>query len=71
MKRMEVQRHALPITALAQQMERIESAVEVIALEIERISEGQRFVTKLLSEGQKAPALGTGQRSPDVVRSGQ
>ncbi|MGZ3332085.1 MAG: hypothetical protein ACXU9O_08360 [Gemmatimonadaceae bacterium] len=29
---------------------RIEQAVEAIALEVERISEGQRFTTKLLSE---------------------
>jgi len=34
---------------------RIEQAVESIALEVERISEGQRFTTKLLSE-QSRPA---------------
>jgi hypothetical protein len=34
---------------------RIEQAVEAIALEVERISEGQRFTTKLLSE-QSHPA---------------
>jgi hypothetical protein len=58
-------------TETAQRLERLEGAVDSIAIEIERISEGQRFVTKLLSEGQRAPALGAGQRSPDVVRSGQ
>jgi hypothetical protein len=31
-------------------LERIEAAVESMAIEIERISEGQRFTTKLLSE---------------------
>lgn len=65
---------ALPpaaITETAQRLERLEGAVDSIAIEIERISEGQRFVTKLLSEGQRAPALGAGQRSPDPVRSGQ
>jgi hypothetical protein len=31
-------------------LSRIESAVESVALEVERISEGQRFTTKLLSE---------------------
>jgi hypothetical protein len=31
-------------------LERIEQAVDAIAIEIERISEGQRFTTKLLSE---------------------
>jgi hypothetical protein len=30
---------------------RIEEAVETIAVEIERMGEGQRFVTKLLAEG--------------------
>jgi hypothetical protein len=31
-------------------LERIEHAVEAIAVEVERISEGQRFTTKLLAE---------------------
>jgi hypothetical protein len=31
-------------------LERIEQAVDAIAVEVERISEGQRFTTKLLSE---------------------
>jgi hypothetical protein len=35
---------------LEQRLERIEQAVDSIAIEVERISEGQRFTTKLLSE---------------------
>ena len=31
-------------------LERIEQSVDAIAVEVERISEGQRFTTKLLSE---------------------
>ena len=31
-------------------LERIEQAVDTIAIEMERIGEGQRFVTKLLAE---------------------
>lgn len=31
-------------------IERIEQAVDAIAIEIERISEGQRFTTRLLSD---------------------
>ncbi len=58
-------------TETAQRLERLEGAVDSIAIEIERISEGQRFVTRLLSEGQHAPAIGAGQRVPDPVRSGQ
>lgn len=50
MRRMEIRREVLPVAGLAQQLERIESAVEVMAVEIERISEAQRFSARLLSE---------------------
>ncbi|MEO7367625.1 MAG: hypothetical protein ABIZ36_06695 [Gemmatimonadaceae bacterium] len=33
-------------------LERLEHGVDAIAIEMERVSEGQRFVTRLLSEGQ-------------------
>jgi hypothetical protein len=55
-------------TETAQRLERLEAAVDAIAVEIERVSEGQRFVTKLLSESQPAPVLGAGQRTPETVR---
>jgi len=35
---------------LEARLERIEQAVDTIAIEMERIGEGQRFVTKLLAE---------------------
>src|SRR5216117_139685 len=35
-------------------LERIEQSLEAVAIEVERISEGQRFTTKLLSEGRGA-----------------
>jgi hypothetical protein len=35
---------------LSARMERMEQAIDSIAVEVERISEGQRFTTKLLSE---------------------
>lgn len=38
-----------------QRLERIEQAVDAIAIEVERISEGQRFTTKLLSERAGEP----------------
>ena len=41
--------------AEAGRLERIEQAVESIAIEVERVSEGQRFVTKLLSETSRTP----------------
>jgi hypothetical protein len=40
----------------AQRLQRLEQGMEAIAIEIERVSEGQRFVTKLLSE--QAPLNG-------------
>jgi len=59
------------LTETAQRLERLESSIDAIAVEVERISEGQRFVTKLLSEGQAVPSLSAGQRAPDAVRRGQ
>jgi hypothetical protein len=48
-------------------LDRIEHAVEAIAVEVERISEGQRFTTKLLAERTAADAA---QRVPSE-RSGR
>lgn len=42
-------------------LQRVEQGVDAIALEVERISEGQRFVTQLLAQNEKLSALGTGQ----------
>lgn len=38
----------------AARLERMEQAMDAIAIEIERVSEGQRFVTRLLAEGKTA-----------------
>jgi imidazolonepropionase-like amidohydrolase len=51
--RIEARRYGLPTTAFADQLARIESAVEVMAVEIERISEAQRFSARLMSERQR------------------
>jgi hypothetical protein len=37
-------------TEVVQRLERMEQSLDAVAVEIERISEGQRFTTKLLSE---------------------
>jgi hypothetical protein len=53
--------------AAAERLERIEQAVDAIALEVERVSEGQRFVTRILAEGRDShglPALGVGPAEP-------
>ena len=39
-----------------QRLERMEHAIDSIAIEVERISEGQRFTTKLLSDRVKEGA---------------
>jgi hypothetical protein len=39
-----------PTNDIAPRLDRLEQAVDTIAIEIERISEGQRFVTKILAE---------------------
>ena len=45
---------ALPSRDTTDRLTRIESAVEAMSVEVERISEGQRFVTKVLSERSSA-----------------
>lgn len=57
-------RGARPVAAprnddTTQRLERIEQAMDAIAIEVERVSEGQRFVTRLMAEGR--PALGVGE----------
>lgn len=39
---------------VAARLERMEQTLEAVAIEVERITEGQRFTTKLLSEGRGA-----------------
>lgn len=55
----------------SKRLERLEQGMDAIAIEIERVSEGQRFVTRLLSEGHAVPALPASQRSGDAVESAQ
>ena len=42
-------------TEVAQRLERMEQALDAMSIEIERISEGQRFTTKLLAERAAVP----------------
>ena len=52
---------------------RIEHAVDAIAIEVERMSEGQRFTTRLLAEklGEPARGLGGQSASAQIRRSGE
>lgn len=57
-RKIENESKVAPIPAeLVSRLERMEQAIDSIAVEVERISEGQRFTTKLLSEGAKAAQL--------------
>jgi hypothetical protein len=55
-------------------MSRIEQAVDAIAIEVERMSEGQRFTTRLLAErfgeGSTTPAVGRHSRTDGTNGAG-
>jgi len=44
--------------------DQLEHAVDAIAIEVERISENQRYLTKLLSEPRQNVAIGSGKEPP-------
>ena len=48
---------------LQNRLERMEQSIDAIAVEIERISEGQRFTTKLLSDVRDSAAAAIPARS--------
>jgi hypothetical protein len=48
----------------------LEQAIDTVAVEIERVAEGQRFVTKLLREGQPVPDF-SAQRAGEGARVGR
>jgi hypothetical protein len=50
---------------VAARLERMEQAIDSVALEVERISEGQRFTTKLLSEGKGPSGASSGTSARD------
>jgi archaellum component FlaC len=50
-----------------ERLDRLEAAVETIAVEMERVSEGQRFVSRLLTEGRsQAPLFGQARQAEPV-----
>ena len=49
---------------LSDRLFRMEQAVEATSVEVERIGEGQRFLTKLFTEGDGGRALGAGAAQP-------
>ena len=59
------------LTESAQRLERVEQAVEAIALEVERVGEGQRFVTRLLSASQAHAGVDRLAKPSAVEQSGK
>jgi len=51
---------------IADRLQRMEQAIEATAVEVERIGEGQRFITRLFTETERAKALGakSAERNP-------
>ena len=50
----------------AQRLERLEQAVDTIAVEVERVSEGQRFMTKIMTQNAAPAANAHGAAAPGV-----
>jgi hypothetical protein len=61
-------RAAVTDHATQQRLEQLQQSVDSIAIEVERISEGQRFVTKILGDRER-PAVGPG--AAESVRASQ
>jgi hypothetical protein len=51
-----------------ERMERLEQAVDAIALEIERVGEAQRYQTRVLAEANLMPAMSGAQKEPARAR---
>jgi hypothetical protein len=49
---------------IAERLGRMEQAVEATAVEVERIGEGQRFLTRLFTEGEGTRVIGAGAAQP-------
>lgn len=56
---------------ISTKLEGLQQAMDTVAIEVERVSEGQRFVTRLMTEGpaaEQAKALGMGTRAAEHAR---
>lgn len=55
---------AVPPAWMQERFARLEQSVDAIAVEVERVSEGQRFLTKVFAEPGNRQALGQGPAQP-------
>ena len=76
-RRMDRKGESASPSEISPRLDRIEQAIEAIAIEVERVSEGQRYTTKAISELRGLPAgnpIGgwpAGAREPERVPAGE
>jgi hypothetical protein len=70
-KRGSMPKHSVQSPENAQRLERMEQAIDSIAIEIERVSEGQRFVTRLMSDRQNALGAAQAPAQPIAIPVGE
>jgi hypothetical protein len=72
-RRMDRRGETATASDIAPRLDRIEQAIEAIAIEVERVSEGQRYTTKAISDLRGLPAASpvagwpSGAREPEPV----
>lgn len=72
-RRMDRRGETAPASEISPRLDRIEQAIEAIAIEVERVSEGQRYTTKAISDLRGLPAANpiggwpSGAREPERV----
>jgi hypothetical protein len=57
------------LIASSERLDRIEQAVDTIAVEIERVSENQRFMTRLMTETQLGSTIADVRKSAELAKS--
>jgi hypothetical protein len=76
-RRMDRRGESASASEITPRLDRIEQAVEAIAIEVERVSEGQRYTTKAIADLRGLPApnggwpAGAGAREPERVPVGE
>lgn len=54
-------------SALEERLARLEHTMDAIAIEMERVGEGQRFLTKVFAQQRELPSAGTTSPNPPRV----
>lgn len=76
-RRMDRRSEPASASEIAPRLDRIEQAIEAVAIEVERVSEGQRYTTKAISDMRGLPSANAGAgwpagaREPERVPAGE